>query len=178
MLSTLFSCCGWLHLSKKKVDVGGCITTKLLWIFLDCTITCFPQSVFRSFLLSLDFLSHTYTHLISVELCSHSHTSSSTAAHVFWGTPMTSVWGMDELIVWGNCNVCSLFHWFRVFSWSTRSAISSWSVTSPSKPFKKWAFFSVSQQSFESQLAVIEATESFLPNRSLEELLECWCSII
>lgn len=71
---------------KKNVDVGGCITGKPLWAAQLPALAC----IFRLFLWSLGFLSHMYTHLISMQLYSHSHTSSSTAAQVFWGTPMTS----------------------------------------------------------------------------------------
>lgn len=174
-----FRCCGWLHLSKKNVDVSDCITTKLLWIFFwTARLPAFPRA-FSVLFSCLWTLSLTPTHTWSRWSCALTPTHPPRLQPTsFGGTPMTSEWGTYELIVWGNCNVCSLFHWFRAFSWSTRSAISSWSVTSLSKPFKKWAFLSVSHQSFKSQLAVIEATESFLPNRSLEELLECWCSII
>lgn len=116
----------------KNVDVGGCITAKLLRTFWTAQLPALPWA-FSVLFSCLWAFSHTYTHLSSVQLGSHSHASYSTAAHVFWGTPMTSEWGMDKLIVWGNCNVCSLFHWFTKSSWSMCIAVSPWSMTSPSK---------------------------------------------
>lgn len=146
--------------------------------FLYCTITCSPLSALHSFLLSFGFLFYTYTLDLCTFVLSLPHIlldcDPRLLGELLWHQNEAWInWMCGETVMFAACSIDSqsphdqcavLFHPGR---WHHRANV-----------FNKWTFFSISHQEFKSQLAVMEVIESFLTNRSLEDVLTCRFSLI